>query len=125
MTSRQDVQKQKAWAERLGRYRASGLSVTRFCASEGVSPNTFYYWARRVPAGSTAASPSPRSDATRPAHGAAGTTPPAVVRFHLQGAVEISVPADCLEAIRCLGQCLQQAWGERSGGFREVVVARR
>jgi hypothetical protein len=56
---------------------------------------------------------------------AARTAEPALVRFHFNAAIEISVPADCLDAIRCLAQCVQQLRAERSGAFQEVVVATR
>jgi len=136
MSSRQDVQKRRVWAERLERFRASGLSVGRFCASQRVSVNTFYYWAKRLRADSTAAvartPSSPRRKAAElshvPAsdvHAAVRTAQPALVRFQFNEAVEISVPADCLEAIRCLAHCAQQARVESAGAFQEVVVARR
>ena len=135
MSSRQDVQKRRVWAERLERFRASGLSVSRFCASQRVSVNTFYYWAKCLRADATLAvartPSSPRRKAARghePArhiHAAAGTAQPALVRFQFNEAVEISVPADCLEAIRCLAQCAQQARVESARAFQEVVVARR
>lgn len=52
------------WQERLGRQRASGLSIAEFCRQEGVSAGAFYTWKRRlrgeavqelVPAGKTVA----------------------------------------------------------------------
>ena len=129
MTSRQDVQKRAVWAERMGRYRLSGLTVAGFCESEHVSVNTFYYWAKRVGTGSALVSSSPRSDTAElrrePAdnsHVAAGT---ALVRFYFSAAVEVSVPADCLDAIRCLAQCIQHPRAECSGAFQEVVVTTR
>lgn len=137
MSSRQDVQKRRVWAERLERFRTSGLTVARFCASQRVSVHTFYYWASRLRTESTAASsPKPPSrprgkaaelghERARQAHAAAGTAQPALVRFQFNEAVEISVPADCLEAIRCLAQCAQQARVESARAFQEVVVARR
>jgi len=132
MTRRQDVQKGRVWAERLGRYRASGLTVARFCARERVSMPTFYYWSKRIAAGSAAASSSSRSEPTEirrepagHARAAVGLAPPALVRFHFNAAVEISVPADCLDAIRCVAQCLQHARAEGAGAFQEVLVATR
>ena len=124
MTSRQDVQKERVWAERLGRYRASGLTVVRFCARERVSVQTFYYWSKRIAADSTVVSSSLRSEPAGQARAAVGAGQPAVVRFHFNGAVEVSVPAYCLDAIRCLAQCVQN-WGAESGGaFQEVVTTR-
>lgn len=152
MASRQDVEKRQLWAERLRRYRASGLTVTRFCASERVSVNTFFYWAKRLGTGSATASARPRSSRERGrtvphatvqnARSASrmtsassarlsspksveATSPPAVVRFQINAAVEIAVPAECLDVIRCLADCLHHARGDRSGTFQEVVVATR
>ena len=39
-----------AWAERLARFPASGLSPAQFCAAEGVSLPSFYAWMRRLAA---------------------------------------------------------------------------
>ena len=105
-------------------------------ASQRVSVNMFYYWAKRLRADSTIAvartPSSPRRQAvelgherTRHIHAVAGTARSALVRFRFHKAVEISVPADCLEAIRCLAQCVQQARVESARAFQEVVVARR
>ena len=35
------------WVDRLSRFAASDLSVAAFCAAEGVSPNSFFYWKRQ------------------------------------------------------------------------------
>jgi transposase-like protein len=36
------------WVDRLARFPGSGLSVAAFCATEGVSPNSFFYWKRQL-----------------------------------------------------------------------------
>jgi hypothetical protein len=36
------------WQQRLGRFQQSGLSVSAFCANEGLSPHSFYAWRRRL-----------------------------------------------------------------------------
>ena len=46
----------------------------------------------------------------------------AVVRFRWKSGTEAVVPADCLETIRCLGECLAEADGRRRDAFQEVVV---
>ena len=129
MASRQDVQKRRAWEVRFGRFRASGLTVARFCEQERVSVHTFYYWAKRVgPASVTTSSPREGKASRRGrqsvkhAPTAGGVSNVALVRFYWNAAVEVSVPADCLEAIRCLAECLQQARVERCDAFQEVVV---
>lgn len=118
-----DVQKRRAWEARLARYRSSGLSVVRFCAQEQVSTHTFYYWVKRLRAASrrAAAHQPPFSPAqqSEPAP-ADNNTPAAVVRFRLQTGAEVLVPANHIDVIRCLAECLTAAGGQRA--FQEVVV---
>ena len=130
MVSRQDAQKRRAWEVRFGRFRASGLTVARFCEQERVSAHTFYYWAKRV--GSASARTSSPTSGRKSRRGrqsvqhtptAAGIANVALVRFYCRGAMEVSVPADCLDAIRCLAECLQHVREERSDAFQEVVMS--
>jgi hypothetical protein len=48
------------WVEGLSRFPASGLSVTAFCAAEGVSPNSFFYWKRQLAIPTVASETEPR-----------------------------------------------------------------
>jgi hypothetical protein len=129
MTSRQDVQKRRAWEVRFERFRASGLTVVQFCEQERVSAHTFYYWAKRVGPASVRTSSSTSASTSRRGHQSVGHTPMAagvsnaLVRFYCGAAVEVSVPAGCLSAIRCLAECLQRARVERSDAFQEVAVS--
>lgn len=110
MKRREDERKRREWAERLARFRTSGLTVARFCASESVSVNTFYYWSSRVGAEAPASTPAT----------------PALVRFHFPAGVEVSVPADCVAAIRCLAECVRLASpAAAAAAFQEVFVGRR
>ena len=43
------------WRDLMSDQASSGLSVSDWCAREGVSTNTFYYWRKRI---SSSASPS-------------------------------------------------------------------
>jgi len=129
MVSRQDVEKRRAWEVRFERFRASGLSVSRFCEQERVSVHTFYYWAKRVGSNSTRPSTSVASNPpqrSRPSVKPVATTGrianAALVRFSWNAGVEVSVPADCLSAIRCLAECLQQTRAERPDAFQELIV---
>ena len=45
-----------------------------------------------------------------------------MVRFRWRSGTEVVVPADCLEAIRCLAECLAEAGDYRGEAFQEVVV---
>jgi hypothetical protein len=135
MASRQDVQKRQAWEVRFERFQTSGLTVARFCEQEGVSTHTFYYWARRVGSAAVRMSSSTSGSALRQDRlqdrqsvkrtpTAAGIANAALVRFCCSAAVvEVSVPADCLDTIRCLAECLQHDRVERSDVFQEVVVS--
>src|SRR5262245_37361661 len=38
------------WADRLTRFSAAEQSVAAFCAGEGVSPSSFFYWKRQLAA---------------------------------------------------------------------------
>jgi hypothetical protein len=58
----------------------------------------------------------------KPAATAGGITSAALVRFSWNAGVEVSVPADCLDAIRCLAECLQRTHTGRPDAFQEVVV---
>ena len=40
--------KAREWAERLGRFERSGLTVARWCESERVSEASFYYWRKKL-----------------------------------------------------------------------------
>jgi hypothetical protein len=133
MARRLDVQRRRQWEQRLERHRTSGLTVGRFCVDERVSVNTFYYWAKRLgasrkprtaPTEKTAEGRRPSvRQAAAPDLGATANS--AMVRFRLNAAVEVWVPADCLEVIRCLANCVQHSPPNLGGAFHELVVAPR
>ena len=134
MTRRLDVQKRRQWEQRFERHRASGLTVGRFCENERVSVYTFYYWAKRL--GTPSRQPrmvraqksrkgSPQRVRQTAAPGPVAAMNAAVVHFRLNAAVEVSVPADCLDVIRCLANCVQHAPADHSNTFHELVVAPR
>jgi len=132
MTVRLDGQKRRQWEERFERYRASGLTVGRFCANERVSVNTFYSWSKRLGRCSTTARSAEREGAlggsrdseVRRRVSAAATNSP-LVHFRLNAGVEISVPANCLDVIRCLVDRVQPSRAEGSDAFHEIVVGTR
>jgi hypothetical protein len=108
------------------------LTVARFCTKERVSVNTFYYWAKRLDLRSTRIRPAEQERAAkqnrepvRAAHVLAEVANAPWVHFRLGVAVEVSVPAHCLDVIRCLAQGLQRTSAEHSAAFQEVVVGAR
>ena len=81
----------RQWAERLDRFRRSGLTVAQFCAAEGVSAPSFDVWKRTLAAESSAA-PIP---ALVPIHVTPSPPPPtAVIELALPGGAVVRFPAD-------------------------------
>jgi hypothetical protein len=144
MLRRLDDQKVRDWESRLARFGSSGLTVGRFCQKENVSVNRFYYWTKRLGSLGSSVSRSKRARAEcvvaqprrtdaperslqqmlpRPAMAAAENT--ALVHFLLSSGARVSIPADCLDALRCIVQCAQQSSAEHQDGFHQVVVGTR
>jgi hypothetical protein len=126
MVRRPDEQKLQQWRERFDRFQSSGLTVEQFCSNEHVSANTFYSWMKRVGWRSTKVQPAWRAPErfckpVRRVTVPAGARNSATVHFRLHAA-EISVPANCLDVIRCLTLCVQHSPTERNGVFQEVRV---
>ena len=113
-----DVEKRRIWVAMFAKHRASGISVARFCKQERVSPNTFYYWAKRL---RTAMAPAP-SWPERAAPATSSSRREAVVCFRWKSGAEVVVPAECLEAIRCLAEFVAESGVRRGEAFQEVVV---
>lgn len=154
MARRMDVQKHQQWRERLERFESRSVSVAQFCRDEGVTQHVFYYWAKRLRGsanqrgnGMAHSTRSPasktnelaRSTKRRPTQTAAedqrGANPSdsldAIVHFTWESGLQVSVPADCLQAIRCV---LEFTPHERrtttsdpatTSAFRQVIVNER
>ena len=124
MMRRLDGQKLHLWKERFKRFRSSGLTVGEFCSNERVSANTFYYWKKRVDGGPATVRVAQREQAfqrlVEPGRRASSVAPSnALVQFRFHAA-EISVPANCLDVIRCLTLCAQHVPSESNHAFHEV-----
>lgn len=59
MARPKDPDLEHAWRQHLQRQSQSGLSISAFCAREGVSSASFYAWKRRLAARSSPARPEP------------------------------------------------------------------
>jgi hypothetical protein len=59
MARRKDPNLESVWRQRLQRQSASGLSISAFCAQEGVSSTSFQTWKRRLAARSLPSRPQP------------------------------------------------------------------
>ena len=59
MARPKDPNLERAWRQRLQRQSTSGLSISAFCAHEGVSSTSFQSWKRRLAARSLPRRPKP------------------------------------------------------------------
>ena len=82
-----DPNLERLWQQRLQRQSTSGLSISAFCAQEGVSSTSFQTWKRRLAA--RPLPPRPQPPLFVPLH--LDPDPPQLAQPHLQG-VEIELP---------------------------------
>jgi len=84
------------WTERLERFDSGEQTVAQFCASEGVSPPSFYQWKKRLRVSRAA---NPRRSNKRPAFKpveliSASISPPQRTTIRLTNGVEIELGSD-------------------------------
>jgi hypothetical protein len=48
MAKKKSKEKESLWREIMERQMASGVSVRSFCAAEGISEPSFYFWRRKL-----------------------------------------------------------------------------
>lgn len=131
MGKRQDDQKRAAWEQRLARFRVRGGTIAKFCRDEDVSVRMFQYWARRIRVTGSQPVSRTRTAPTRPAHEKTDTVTRATdgracIRVRLGSQAQFSIPADALDALRCVLCWLRDA--KATGGqdpFQQVIVAAR
>ena len=87
MARPKDPNLESVWRQRLQRQSTSGLSISAFCAQEGVSSTSFQTWKRRLAARSLL--PRPQPPLFVPLH--LDPDPPQLAQPQLQG-VEIELP---------------------------------
>lgn len=92
MMSGKRTRKLEQWRSRMQRFRASGLSVTRFCEQEQVSMPSFYLWRKRLADGAGSSSP-PTFVPVRVTHSTA-------VEIHLPSGARVCVPSGDRDALR-------------------------
>ena len=143
MSKSGDEVKRESWQKRLDRFEASNLSVAQFCRDEDVGVHTFYYWSKQLGRKSRQVGRSPDRSESRPKPCAAAAsarnesqkttreavgTPAPVVHFTWNWRLSFSVPADCLDAIRCVLECAsndQMASRDArpvANAFRQVIA---
>jgi transposase-like protein len=97
--ARRESGKVAVWRERLRRFRASGMTVARFCQLERVSLASFYQWRRKLESRKGAL------EKARPAFQQVVVTPAVVspgLRVRLASGAEIEVAAGNLDVIRAV-----------------------
>lgn len=108
MMSGKRANKWELWRSRMQRFRASGLSVTRFCAQERISQPSFYQWRKRLADVALGSSP-PTFIPVRVTHATS-------IEIHLPSGARICVPPGDREALRVAIEAAGQLSNVRRGG---------
>lgn len=139
MAKRMDDQKRLLWAKRLERFRAGGLSVSRFCQRENIAVHSFYYWSSRLRSvdsdvssaaqrGDVVPSVSKRnrsrSSSLRSRDVASENISPQI-HIRVGTHAQVSIPVDCLAALRCVVSSLRDSGTEPQEAFQHVFVGTR
>ena len=138
-----DAVKREEWRRRLERFASVDVSIAQFCRDEDVGTHNFHYWSKQLgrnsirngrsrvgKGGSTRGTKRSAAHESAPqsAQAEAVCTAESVVHFTWDSRLSFSVPADCLDAIRCV---LEYASHHRveieeaspaDSAFRQVVV---
>jgi len=81
------------WRDRLEKFKDSGLTIERFCQSEGVSAGSFYRWRKRIVSQEECGkSGFARALITQPSQAAEDVSTPSV-RIELPGGANVYVEA--------------------------------
>jgi len=105
--------KAQEWRQRLVRFEKSRHSIQEFCRQDGVSPQSFYLWRRRL-----AQSPVSKKRAAQPreAFRPVRLLPTASVSVQLPGGTQLVVPLPDPQSLRVVIETLARVDGERAGG---------
>lgn len=104
-----DGAKAALWRRRWGRFRRSGQTVAEFCAGEGLSVASFYYWRHRLEDEATQGQEDRAASAFQAVRLTAG---PAPLSIHLADGVRIELPGENLAAIRLVVRELVRHGGQ-------------
>jgi hypothetical protein len=109
MAKKRSEEKERYWRAVLQRQARSGVSIAKFCRSEGVSEPSFYSWKRRILAGGKerkVTNPK-RSETRRAPAETSGTSPgfvpvqiteerrPVTIQVVWPTGLSVQVPAEC------------------------------
>ena len=125
-----DARKRAEWQRTLKRFESSGLTIAQFCREEKIPVHAFYYWGKRLGRPSRGNRQARgKSGGVSPEKGAGamnGEHSAPLVHFAWGSKLRMSVPADCMDAIRCVLEYANKNGDElrdSGGAFREVVLA--
>ena len=105
--------KAQEWRQRLVRSKKSGHSIQEFCRQEGVSPQSFYLWRRRLAQAPVGEKPPARpEEGFRPVR----LLPAANVSVQLPGGTQLAVPLSDPQALRLVIDTLARVDANRAGG---------
>ena len=136
MAKRIDAQKRAEWHRRLERFEESGRTIAQFCLHENIPPHRFYYWARRLRSKSSrrqhsSLAESAKKDSRAQVHpqvdgDAWEGSSERMVRFHWNSKLQVAIPADCLDTIRCVLDYATHVEGLEgstpASTFRQVII---
>ena len=107
MAKKRSEEKERYWRSVLQRQARSGVSIAKFCRSEGVSEPSFYSWKRALGGGEAKAKRAARSGARRVAARSSEASPsfvpveiteeprPATIQVVWPNGLSAQVPAEC------------------------------
>lgn len=113
MARRLNPGKQRVWMARLSRFHSSKLTMANFCRIEKISLSSLQYWLRK--SAKDPASSRLMARTTNENESAAWA------RFVVNSRLEISVPAHCLDAIRCIVAAAYDS-GDIPSSFRRIQL---
>jgi len=105
--------KSQEWQQRLLRFEKSRHTINEFCRREGLSPQSFYLWRKRLAQLPVAEQPAARAaDAFRPVR----LLPASGVSVQLPGGTQLVVPTADPESLRLVIDVLARIDADRVGG---------
>src|ERR1039457_4367617 len=107
--------KAQEWQQRLGRFEESRHTINAFCRQEGVFPQAFFLWRRRLAQLPVAESPAAQSANTfRPVR----VLPTVGVSVQLPGGTQLIVPTADAQSLQLVIETLARVDADRLGDLR-------
>ena len=104
--------KAQEWRQRLARFQNSRCTIHAFCRQEGVSPQSFYLWRKRLGSAAAVEQPAvPSPDAFLPVR----VLPTSSVRVRLPGGTRLVIPMADVQGVQCVIAALARIDASRLG----------